>query len=220
MDLLLNGILLGLFLSILVGPILFALVQTSLEHGARRGIAVGLGIWISDVLFIAAVYFGMSYVAAVTDWPNFEEVVGTIGGVILMGFGAGMLVSKAPKLPQLHRSAEEVMDDYIPDSLEVDIGKPPSYWALWLKGFLINTINPFTVFFWTGVSGNVVNESSALLFYGGILGTIILTDSIKVLAAKRIRQNLKPVHVLRLRQISGAALFIFGIVLMVRVYVN
>lgn len=220
MDLLLNGVLLGLFLSILVGPILFALIQTSIEHGARRGLAVGIGIWVSDILFIAAVYFGMYYVAAVTDWPNFEEIVGTIGGLILMGFGLGMLISKAPNLPPKNRSAEDILDDYILDSPEVEIDKSPTYWTLWLKGFLINTINPFTVFFWTGVSGNAINEESGLLFYAGILGTIIVTDAAKVIAAKKIRARLKPVHILRLRQISGVALFIFGIVLMVRVFFN
>lgn len=223
MDLLWNGILLGLTLSILVGPILFALIQTSIEYGFRRGLAVGIGIWISDVLYIAAAYFGMAYVTTVTNWSGFEPIVGSIGGLILMGFGIVMFVTKPPALPTANKPAEEVMDDYIIDALEVKIGKPPSYFSLWLKGFLINTVNPFTVLFWSSITTTIVikdalGSTDASLFYGGILGTIILTDILKIWLAKRIRTSLRPIHILRLRQISGAALFVFGIVLMVRVF--
>jgi threonine/homoserine/homoserine lactone efflux protein len=49
------------------------------------------------------------------------------------------------------------------------------------------------------------------------LGTIVVTDLLKVLLAKRIRYSLRPVHLLWLRRISGAALIAFGVVLLVRV---
>ena len=52
MDALGSGILLGLTLSILTGPILFTIIQTSIEEGFRAGITVASGIWISDLLFI------------------------------------------------------------------------------------------------------------------------------------------------------------------------
>ena len=43
---LLIGLQYGLFLSILVGPLLVALVQTGFEQGMRAGFMVGLGIWL------------------------------------------------------------------------------------------------------------------------------------------------------------------------------
>ena len=49
------------------------------------------------------------------------------------------------------------------------------------------------------------------------MGTVILTDSLKVLLAKKIRRRMTPYHVLRMRQFSGAALVIFGIALIIRV---
>lgn len=47
-----EGILLGLTLTILLGPIFVALTQTGIKHGIRAGISVGTGIWTSDLIVI------------------------------------------------------------------------------------------------------------------------------------------------------------------------
>lgn len=226
MQLFLNGIFLGLTLSILVGPIIFALLQTAIERGFRAGFVVATGVWFSDIMFILAAYFGVSYVVAATEWSGFEQTLGTAGGLLLIGFGLGTIFGKAPKLPVPQESAEDIIDGQLPEMFDFDDDdgiNRPGYFSLWLKGFLINTINPFTVFFWTGVTGTMVagsnmDEGGALLFFGGIFGTIAITDLLKVWAAKSVRHLLKPKAILRLRQISGSALVVFGIVLFVRVF--
>jgi threonine/homoserine/homoserine lactone efflux protein len=53
----LDGIILGLTLTILLGPIFVALTQTGIQHGIRAGVAVGSGIWISDLLVIISSWF-------------------------------------------------------------------------------------------------------------------------------------------------------------------
>ncbi|MDX1666458.1 MAG: LysE family transporter [Saprospiraceae bacterium] len=203
-----DGIKIGMILGILVGPIFFALVQAGVERGVRAGTAVGLGIWISDLLFITGIYFGISYVDKLVTWPDFSFYLGAFGSLILLGFGLGTLLTRPPS---------------------VDIGEPSSrerqntpYLSLWLKGFLINTINPFTVFFWTGlISTTLIDDKlaarEALLFFGSILMTIVFMDFLKVVLAKRIRRWLNPLHIMRLRRISGLALIVFGFILMVRV---
>ena len=52
-----EGILLGLTLTILLGPIFVALTQTGIKHGIRAGISVGTGIWTSDLLVIFTAWF-------------------------------------------------------------------------------------------------------------------------------------------------------------------
>ena len=69
------------------------------------------------------------------------------------------------------------------------------------------------------VAKDNLNGQNAAFFFGGILGTVILTDSLKVLLAKAIRRWLKPKHILWTRRISGIALVVFGVVLMVRVVI-
>lgn len=208
MSWLLEGIKFGLILCILVGPLLFALVQAGVEEGFRAGAAVGLGIWISDFLFIAGVYLGLSYVTQIIELENFPLYLGIGGSIVLIVFGLGTLMSKPPTF----------------NTNTLKSIRSSSYFSLMLKGFLINTINPFTVFFWMGLMSTIVvkselSQSDAFLFFTGILGTIIFTDSLKVLFAKKIRNKLRPIHVLWLRRISGAALIIFGVVLFARVFV-
>ena len=205
---LIYGIGYGLVLCILLGPLFFALLQAGIERGMRAGLMVGLGIWISDFVFIATTYFGMAYLVEITRWNGFEWYLGWIGGMVLMAFGLGALLTPPPDLEtQVRANASS---------------RAKSYLKYWIKGFLVNTINPFTFFFWIGLMTTTVvqngfSSTSAFLFFAGIMGTVILTDSLKVLLAKKIRRRMTPYHVLRMRQFSGAALGIFGIALIIRV---
>ena len=209
MGIVLSGIQIGLALSILLGPIFFALIQAGVEQGIRAGTMVGAGIWISDILFILMVYFSANYITEIVASDYFVSVLGYGGFLILVVVGLGTLMSKPPSLA---------------DQDNPDI-RNATYWALWLKGFLINTINPFTFFFWISMMSTVVidgdySRQQALLFFGSILATIIVTDFTKVVLAKQIRRWLKDKHILLLRRISGSALIIFGVVLLIRVLIN
>ncbi|MEL6661242.1 MAG: LysE family transporter, partial [Bacteroidota bacterium] len=98
MSIFMEGVYWGVLLAILVGPLLVALIQASLEQGTKAGLAVALGIWVSDLLFVFTVYFGISYV---NDWialDNFEVTLGLAGAVVLLGTGALTLLTKPPRL--------------------------------------------------------------------------------------------------------------------------
>jgi threonine/homoserine/homoserine lactone efflux protein len=111
-----------------------------------------------------------------------------------------------------------------PPPMEFLEGKPTRFssrFSLWLKGFLINTINPFTFFFWIGVTGillkrQALQPAEAGWFYAGLFGTIMATDCAKVALAKYIRRWLSPGTVIFIRKAAGATLLVFGIVLFVR----
>lgn len=208
----LNGISWGLFLSILIGPIFFALIQAAIEKGFRAGLMVGLGIWFSDLLFIALIYWGISSVIAWTEWDGFKPTIGIFGGLVLIAFGVGTLWTKSS--PVLLDKKEK----------NTSTAKTTSYLSLWLKGFLVNTINPFTLLFWIGLLSSIAGKpnfdnTQALFFFSGILGTIIFTDSIKIALAKFIRQWMTLHHILWMRRISGLAFLLFGLVMIVRVLV-
>jgi len=228
---LLYGLFFGLVLAILVGPILFSLIQAGLEHGFKAGLMIGLGVWISDVLFILCVYFGVSYVIAITEWDGFEEYLGVGGGIVLIIIGVGTVLTKPPPFKMKKAIEPELLDpQHLSGVGKLVIEKPSksnvvSFFTLWLKGFLINTINPFTVFFWIATMTTVVVKNAYTpldsgLFFGGILLVIVSSDLLKLYLARIIRDKLQYKHVLKARQISGIALVIFGIVLMVRVFVH
>ncbi len=205
MEVLITGIKYGLFLTILVGPLVFAFVQAGVERGFRAGGMIGLGVWFSDVIYILITYYSLSKITAFSEWPHFEFTVGLTGGIILIITGILTLINPPPDI----NKSEKISGPYL---------------ALWTKGFLINTINPFTVFFWIYVMTKEVSVKKfsgqeAFLLFTGIIGTIMITDMLKVLLAKRIRHYLEVHHLIWVRRVTGIALILFGIALILRVSV-
>ncbi len=209
MEALLSGMQFGIILSLMLGPIFFAIVQAGIEKGFRAGLTVGLGIWISDFLFIGFTFWGLNRLEQLANHPDFELYLGLMGGLILFAFGIGAILAKAPDLnfdlPAISRKQQF-----------------QNYGNYWMKGFLVNTLNPFTVLFWIGINTTIVIKNDygftdAMLFFGGIMGVIMITDTLKAYLAKRIRKRMKAKHVLWVRRFSGAALVLFGVALVVRV---
>ena len=204
MNLIWQGALLGLSLSILAGPMLFILIQLGIEKGFRAGATAGFGVWASDTLYVLAAYLGISYLLQLTQWQGFKLWASLAGGLILIVIGTATLLAR-------------------PAMKSLQAGKPAGHnWTgYWMKGFLINTFNPFTAFFWIGVMTSVSADGplpafDAMLFFGSIIGVIILTDLLKVLLAKRIQHWMQYSYLLVLRRVSGTALVLFGVFLMFR----
>ena len=211
-----QGIQLGLVLCFLLGPIFVAIIQAGVEDGFRAGTMVGLGIWISDLMFILAVCWGGQQIANLTECESFESVVGSAGGIVLIAFGLGALLARPIQFDQ---SQLKQSSGLFSKSVRL---KKNAYWKLWTKGFIVNTFNPFTVIFWTGVMATIViggqmDDQQTTLFFVGVLGTIIITDALKALLAKRIRQSMNSQQITWIRRGSGIALIIFGLILMIRV---
>jgi threonine/homoserine/homoserine lactone efflux protein len=203
MNLILDGLLLGLTLAILLGPIFVALTQTGIQRGVRAGLSVGTGIWISDVLVILTAYFFIKEIDEIAQNKSFHHWMGWIGGLILIIFGIISLVKK-PKL-----------DEKIPAF------SAKSYAGYWTKGFAVNFFNPFTFVFWisvmtTYVIGKKIDGPDVTLLFGSIMFTIIVTDSLKVVLAKLIRKKLKHNHIVLFGKLAGIILITFGVVLIVR----
>lgn len=185
----------------MLGPIFVALSQTAIEKGARAGIAVGFGVWTSDFLIILGSYIFVNKVDDLIHDKVFTYWMGLIGGLILLTIGIATFLNNKSKIE------------------EGEAFKANNYYGLWLKGFLVNTINPFTFVFWLGVISNKVvvkniTNQQATIFIGSIMLTIIITDIAKVLAAKAIKSKLKPSYMVTINKIAGVALAIFGLALL------
>lgn len=199
-----KGIFLGLTLSLLVGPLLFSLVQASLERGFRAGLAFATGIWLSDLLFVAAVIFGVHQIESMVGLPGFTRWSGVVGGLLLAGFGVGNFFAKHEAHFGQNGAASRSFVPY--------------FW----KGFLMNSVNPFTVFFWLGITTAVIlpNRFSifeSVVFFAAMLGTLALTDLLKIFLAKKIGSWLTPEHLKLVRRVVGISLVGFGIFLIFRV---
>ena len=201
----LEGFLFGLMLAVMLGPILIAITQTSMEKGVKAGLLVSLGVWISDIIIVILSYYFIQALSKTIESDSFKFYFGVAGGIMLIIFGIGAFVK----------------------TINLDIQKKKHSYrnmiGFWLKGFLVNTINPFTFIFWLGiistyVIGRDATNVEAGIFLGTILITIVVTDTLKVFAAKAIRGKLSKKNIYWFSKLSGVALFIFGLYLIYRVF--
>lgn len=201
-----QGIVLGLGMSLLIGPVVFLFLHTAIERGFRASAMAGFGVWVSDLLFVLCFYFGVSYVIRLVQWDGFKAWAGMLGGLILIAFGMATAFTQPP-LPA--EGSEKVATSR------------SSYFKLWLKGFLINTLNPFAAIFWLGVMSALsargpLQPLQAVYFFSGAIGAIVLTDVLKILLAKQLKNWLNRAHIVQLRRVSAIAMIVLGIALGIR----
>jgi len=194
----LEGLLFGLGLALSLGPIFIALTQTSMEKGIMPGLTVGFGIWVSDFLIIALFYKFIYTIKDSIESDSFKFWMGISGALILILFGLYMILKK----PIIDYSVQK--HNY------------KNYIGFFMKGFLINTINPFTFFFWMGVIstyviGRSIQHEEAMVLLSTILVVIILSDSGKVFLAHFLKRWLTPNHINKVANFSGVILVTFGL---------
>ncbi len=198
-----EGIAFGLTLTILLGPIFIVLVQSSLESGSRAGLLAASGIWTSDIAIVALALGFIQNISPYIQSGGFVFWVGLTGGIVLIGVGMATFM-KAPVI-----------------SFDRKKFSKSGIFGYWLKGFMVNTINPFTFIFWLStitafVARRHLSQFEALLFTGSIIFTIMVTDSLKVFLAKLIRRRITPKLLSIINKIAGTALIVFGFILLLR----
>ncbi len=199
----LQGILLGMTIAVLLGPALFALLQTSIHRGFKAGFFLSVGISISDVVIVLLTYFGASQVL---DSPKNKLYFGVIGGIILAIFGIVTFTRKV----------------VVEEGEEVKVKRPSNITYL-LKGFFLNFANPGPWFFWITVtvaatSNYGVHNMKILAFFLGALFTIFSTDVIKVYISHKIKNFMTPKIMHWVNRIVGVILVGIGLYLAVRVF--
>lgn len=201
-----QGFVFGIALAFSLGPSFFALIQTGIKHGYRSGIAMALGVFLSDFIYLLLAWFGLS--AWLMD-DKYAIPVGVTGGALLIGYGVYQFVKK---------TKVQNVDGDIP-------GQKNSYGAFALKGFLMNLFNPFVIFLWIGAISLATTKfnndvPTILAFFITTLTTILTTDIGKTLASHKIKGYLNEMWIHRVNQLAGIIMMISGLVLIVRVFVE
>jgi len=198
-----QGIILGLTLSALLGPALFTLLQTSIHRGMKSGIFLAFGIFLSDVSVVYLAYLGA---LQLINQKNNYMIAGIIGGLILIGFGIYTFLHK------IHIDGNN-------KAIEVRVPGPFTYV---LKGYFLNIMNPFVWFFWisamVGVSSTYEDDKHGIvIFFLGTLVTVLGSDILKVFIANKIKDRLNTAILMKVNHLVGLLLIAFGLFLIIRV---
>jgi len=136
-DQVIAGIGLGLLMAIMIGPVFFMLINISIKNGFRSAFYFALGVVLSDGFYISIIEFSKSLVGLIDSHRHW---VAMVGGVLLIGFGISSIVAKVTDPKDIVVKSDVSRKDLF---LEV------------IKGFVMNALNPFVLFFWIGVKYDI-----------------------------------------------------------------
>jgi threonine/homoserine/homoserine lactone efflux protein len=211
----LQGLLLGLIISLTIGPAFFAMIQTGISGGFRSGALLAFGIALSDIVLIVLCFLGT--VAFLESTPNSHLnnlYLGIGGGAILIAFGA-IYFTKKP---------DEFMRRNPKYSMKVKALNP---YAQVGKGFVMNIANPFLVLFWIAAISRLVSWVNthapgeklinyALMFFSGAIIVIFGMDLLKSFVGNRIKKYLTIRFLFWVNRVVGILFATFGISLILR----
>ncbi len=202
---LLEGMLLGLTLALFFGfgPVFFALIQTGIHRGFTKGFFLAVGAFFNDLTVVTLSIIGAH---AIMNTMHKHQLLGVIGGIVLMIFGIAALRHK--------------IDIAEGEDENIKLNEPHALMFL-LKGYLLNIANPFVWLFWPtvvlGVAAPfVTNTHDMILFFAGTLGVIFSSDVAKVFLASKIKNYITDKFLRLINNIAGIVIFVFGIVLIIR----
>lgn len=208
--LVLKGIVTGFILSIMIGPVFFVLLETSIRRGVRAALAFDLGVLLSDIVYILIAFVFYAEVSELAAGKN-QMILKLVGGILFIAYGVATWFKKPKemKVDEVGRVVQSVGD----------------YAMLTLKGFLLNIANPLVIFYWfsvmtLGSKGGTEGpqHSSILFFLLIILITFFSMDLLKIFGAKKLRPLVTDKLLIALNHLIGIVFAIFGIVLIIQAF--
>lgn len=195
----LKAIPLGFVLAFLLGPVFFALLETSAIKGFRAALSLDLGVITADVVFILVAYFSTS---GILEKLKDDPALFIFGGGILGIYGVISFI----------KTKNNYLKEIDP---EVVVVNKRNFLRMFIKGFFLNFINVGVLGFWLGLivlfSPQLDNDGERIsVFFGTILATYLIVDLAKILLAKRLNKNLTPRRIFWLKRSIAVVMMVCG----------
>lgn len=197
---------LGIFLSFLIGPVFFVLLETSAVKGFRAALLFDLGVVLADIFFISIAYFS-SY-RLIQSIKN-DPAIFIFGGILMLTYGLISFI-RLRKIRNIH-------DD---EEIEIVLVKT-NYLELFIKGFLLNFINVGVLLFWFLILITIgpkleLETSRMITFFSTVILTYLIVDIGKILLAKQLKHKMTPKNILSIKKIISILLILFGLAIMLQ----
>jgi len=132
-EIILKGMAIGFLAAAPAGPSGVLVIQRTLNKGRWKGFLTGLGVSVSDAVYIFITMMCLSLVLGYLEDPDIALIVKLAGCVLLMVFGI-----------------TTVRNNPLAKSKEITV-KKESLGQFTLTGFLVAIVNPLVVFFYMGL---------------------------------------------------------------------
>jgi threonine/homoserine/homoserine lactone efflux protein len=204
LEILLKGIILGLTVSMPLGPIGIILINRTIKRGLRSGFFSGLGLATADTLLALLSALGFTVILSFINQERF--IISVIAGLIIIGIGLKIYLSNPVKDIRNREKANK------------------SLWRDYYSVFVLSISNPYTIFifvaFFSGVhiGGNVKPELVPFFLIPGVLiGTISWWFFLSYFVS-RFKKNIRLRLIVRINKISGIVVLVIGLLVLLSVF--
>jgi L-lysine exporter family protein LysE/ArgO len=194
-NIILQGLITGIILTLSFGAGFFALVQTSILRGYKKGLLIALGAILSDTLFIGISVFATSFVSE--ELPKFASTIKAVALVAFLFLGIRTIL----KSSKLIRSSDQ--------------GGRPNYFYV-SKGFILNIVNPLVLITWLGITLYLEStlqygvKELAVFFAMVLIGTFGSQSAVCIFSHK-IKAYLSDQFIHRMNIVIGVLFIIIGL---------
>ncbi len=192
----------GFLLAFAVGPVFFTLIETAITKGIKAAIFFDLGAILSDIIFILIAFYSTNKILEkVKDDPGLL----IFGGAILIAYGIISYIRTSKSIFKIVR-----------EHYAVNVKK--NFGGLFLKGFLLNFVNFGVLVGWIGtlIMANALTTSDKGVFWFivTVLVTYFVTDLLKMLLAKRLKNKMTPRFIFKTKKWISILIIGFGVLLL------
>ncbi len=194
-----KGIVTGLLFTLTFGTVFFSLIQTSVKRGFNKAIYIAMGVLLSDAFFIAVSLWGTSFVA--DEMHKYDMQIRIVGFIFLVFLGIRSIIKKEV----------DHTNDAAPTERKVIL--------YFIKGAMLNSINPMVLISWMGVVTYVetaikFDHNNTLFYFMVVLATMLATMIGIVYFAGKLRHVLSAKNMHRLNVFSGIIFIVFALVIL------
>ncbi len=205
-EILLKGILLGLAVSMPLGPIGIILINRTIKRGFLSGFFSGLGLGTADTLLAVLSALGFTVIIGFIQEERF--IITIISGVIVIAVGIKVLFSNPVK-----------------DFRDRDRSEK-SLWRDYYSVFVLSISNPYTILifvaFFSGIhiNGRVKPELVPFFLIPGVfLGAMSWWFSLSYFLS-RFKKKIRLRAIVRINRVGGIVIILIGILLLLSVFTS
>jgi threonine/homoserine/homoserine lactone efflux protein len=197
-EIILKGIMIGLCISVPLGPIGMLTIQRTLNRGQRYGIATGLGATTSDLVYTIVTLFFLSFVLDFIEGHRF--IIQLTGSLVVAAFGYYIYKSNPSTQPKPNESAKHTLAGDFLSSFALTFSNPLVLFVLIALFARFEFINSKTTLF-VSIVGILSILAGALLWWN------LLTFLVSRFKNKLNMRELKIIN-----QITGIIIMLIGVV--------
>lgn len=196
---LLKGMALGFTMAAIPGPIMFLIIQRTLNDGALIGFLCGLGAVTADAFYALVAAIGLTMISYYL--LTFQPYIVATGGIFLLYLGATTYLRTVT-------------------SLNTNVGKNHNAFQAWFSTFLLTLTNPVTIVTYSIIfagfdAGSNSLVSSLAIVLGVILGALTIPIII-ISVLSYFHQQISLRTLTLINKIAGILLTFFGVAAIVR----